>query len=166
MAAGACHRPLAPRHRGSKLGCASHPWRTPDARLRRVGNHATTISLKRFSYRFAEQVLNSNLSLKNEVESVLLDKPYEVAKLGREHFNGILKERSPGEVEAFGTFWPTLAIFGLLFCTSNRSILPTKCFNGTMPSALVRKVNDEPTKSRLADCCGLRNLANCSQINY
>lgn len=31
--------------------------------------------------------------LKNEVESVLLDKPFEVAKLGREHFNGILKER-------------------------------------------------------------------------
>ena len=53
---------------------------------------ATTISLKHFSYRFAEQVLNSNLSLKNEVESVLLDKPFEVAKLGREHFNCILKE--------------------------------------------------------------------------
>jgi len=41
-----------------------------------------TLKLRRYSYRFAEQVLNSSLALKNEVESVLLDPGIEQKKNG------------------------------------------------------------------------------------
>ena len=50
------------------------------------------IILKRFSYRFAEEVLNSKLALKNEIEEVLLDDRIDIATLSRPHFNEVLKE--------------------------------------------------------------------------
>jgi hypothetical protein len=49
------------------------------------------LRLQHFSYRFAEQVLNSKLALKQEIESVLLDSSIDIASLSRPHFNEILK---------------------------------------------------------------------------
>ncbi|MGG3874539.1 BglII/BstYI family type II restriction endonuclease [Brevibacillus laterosporus] len=48
------------------------------------------IRLQKFSYRFAEQILNSNLLLKQEIESILLDLRIEVPTLSRPHFNSTL----------------------------------------------------------------------------
>lgn len=45
------------------------------------------IRLQTFSYRFAEQVLNSRLALKREIESVLLDSTLDVQELSRPRFN-------------------------------------------------------------------------------
>lgn len=50
------------------------------------------LRLQRFSYRFAEQVLNSSLAIKNEVEQVLLD-DIDVRELSRPKFNKILEQR-------------------------------------------------------------------------
>jgi hypothetical protein len=47
--------------------------------------------LERFSYRFAEQVLNSKLAIKQEIESILSDSNIEIQTLSRPHFNEILK---------------------------------------------------------------------------
>jgi hypothetical protein len=51
-----------------------------------------SIRLERFSYRFAEQVLNSKLALKQEVEAILTSEAIEVASLSRPNFNKVLKE--------------------------------------------------------------------------
>jgi hypothetical protein len=48
--------------------------------------------LQRFSYRFAEQVLNSKLSLKQEVENSLLELTPALSELSRPKFNQILKD--------------------------------------------------------------------------
>ena len=48
--------------------------------------------LKRFSYRFAEEVLNSKLALKNEIEQVLLDERIDIPSMSRPRFNAILKD--------------------------------------------------------------------------
>jgi hypothetical protein len=48
--------------------------------------------LQRFSYRFAEQVLNSKLSLKEEIENILLASS-SLATLSRPAFNDLLNER-------------------------------------------------------------------------
>jgi len=48
--------------------------------------------LTRFSYRFAEQVLNSKLSLKQEIESVLVNPSTSISSLSRPRFNEILKD--------------------------------------------------------------------------
>ena len=45
------------------------------------------INLQKFSFRFAEQVLNSKLTLKQEIEDVLLDPNIELPSLNRPHFN-------------------------------------------------------------------------------
>ncbi len=50
------------------------------------------LRLTRFSYRFAEQVLNSKLVLKQEIESVLTDSSIDFSTLSRPHFNEILKD--------------------------------------------------------------------------
>ena len=50
------------------------------------------IRLERFSFRFAEQVLNSKLSIKQEVESILTDSSIEIPKLSRPNFNKVLRE--------------------------------------------------------------------------
>ena len=50
------------------------------------------IRLERFSYRFAEQVLNSKLNLKQEIENILTDPKFDISKLSRPYFNKILDE--------------------------------------------------------------------------
>lgn len=45
-----------------------------------------------FSFRFAEQVLNSKLALKQEIEGVLTDPSIDPALLSRPRFNEILQE--------------------------------------------------------------------------
>ena len=51
------------------------------------------LRIQRFSFRFAEQVLNSKLSLKEEVESILLEPIPEFTKLSRPSFNDLLQKR-------------------------------------------------------------------------
>jgi hypothetical protein len=48
------------------------------------------IRLERYSYRFAEQVLNSKLAVKQEVESILEHPSIEISKLSRPYFNEVL----------------------------------------------------------------------------
>lgn len=54
---------------------------------------ASSLRLQRFSYRFAEQVLNSKLSLKEEIEQILLGTVPDITKLSRTAFNKLLKGR-------------------------------------------------------------------------
>ena len=51
------------------------------------------IILNFFSYRFAEQVLNSKLALKQECEGILSDPSLEIEKLSRPNFNLELESR-------------------------------------------------------------------------
>lgn len=48
------------------------------------------IRLERFSYRFAEQVLNSKLLIKQEIEDILTNPQINLSKLTRPYFNTIL----------------------------------------------------------------------------
>ena len=48
--------------------------------------------LERFSYRFAEQVLNSRLSTKQEVENILFDPTINISELSRPQFNAVLDQ--------------------------------------------------------------------------
>jgi len=50
------------------------------------------IRLQRYSYRFAEQVLNSRLAIKQELEVILLDPSIDLSELSRPRFNSILEE--------------------------------------------------------------------------
>jgi hypothetical protein len=52
-----------------------------------------TLRLRKFSYRFAEQVLNSKLTLKEEIENVLTDTNIDISSLSRPNFNLLLEER-------------------------------------------------------------------------
>ena len=52
----------------------------------------TSLRLQKFSYRFAEQVLNSKLALKQEIEDVLENIP-DVKSLSRPAFNTLLDEK-------------------------------------------------------------------------
>jgi hypothetical protein len=58
-----------------------------------VARSTSPFRLQKFSYRFAEQILNSSLALKQEVEGILLDPSIEIAGLSRPHFNDLLRER-------------------------------------------------------------------------
>ena len=49
--------------------------------------------LQRFSFRFAEQVLNSKLALKQEIENMLTDPSIDVSSLSRPKFNEILEKK-------------------------------------------------------------------------
>lgn len=49
-----------------------------------------SLKLRTYSYRFAEQVLNSRLAIKQEIESVLTDRSIEIEKLSRPNFNKVL----------------------------------------------------------------------------
>ena len=49
------------------------------------------INLQKYSFRFAEQVLNSKLALKQEIEDILLDSNIELHTLNRPHFNKVLE---------------------------------------------------------------------------
>jgi len=48
--------------------------------------------IKRFSYRFAEQVLNSKLALKQEIENIITSLNPGLSSLSRPKFNQILKD--------------------------------------------------------------------------
>jgi len=50
------------------------------------------IRLERFSYRFAEQVLNSKLVMKQEIEEILTDPSIEIPSLSRPRFNKVLRD--------------------------------------------------------------------------
>jgi hypothetical protein len=50
------------------------------------------LRLERFSYRFAEQVLNSKLAIKQEVESLLTNAAIDITSLSRPIFNKVLRE--------------------------------------------------------------------------
>ena len=49
------------------------------------------MNLQKYSFRFAEQVLNSKLVLKQEIEDVLLDPSIELHSLNHPHFNKVLE---------------------------------------------------------------------------
>ena len=49
------------------------------------------INLQKYSFRFAEQVLNSKLALKQEIEDTLLIPDIKFSSLSRSHFNEILE---------------------------------------------------------------------------
>ena len=50
-----------------------------------------SVRLEHYSYRFAEQVLNSRLSIKNELEEIIRDSTSDLSLLSRPVFNDILK---------------------------------------------------------------------------
>jgi len=50
------------------------------------------LSLKNYSFRFAEQVLNSRLAIKQEIHSILHDPAIVLDQLSRPHFNKVLDE--------------------------------------------------------------------------
>jgi hypothetical protein len=51
------------------------------------------LRLEKYSYRFAEQVLNSRLSIKQEVENILVDPSININSLSRPTFNSLLNDR-------------------------------------------------------------------------
>lgn len=48
------------------------------------------INTRIYSYRFAEQILNSKLSIKQEIESTIRDPSIDISSLSRPHFNEVL----------------------------------------------------------------------------
>ena len=50
------------------------------------------IRLRTFSFRFVEQVLNSKLSIKQEVEAILTDDRIDLKQLSRPKFNQVLND--------------------------------------------------------------------------
>lgn len=50
------------------------------------------IGLQRYSFRFAEQVLNSRLAIKKEIEDILFDERILLDTLSRPNFNKLLEE--------------------------------------------------------------------------
>lgn len=54
---------------------------------------SSSLRLQRFSFRFAEQVLNSKFSLKEEIEAVLSETIPDITKLSRPAFNKLLEDR-------------------------------------------------------------------------
>ena len=51
-----------------------------------------SLRLQRYSYRFAEQVLNSKLAVKQEIENLLTDPSIVISSLSRPIFNEVLKD--------------------------------------------------------------------------
>ena len=49
-----------------------------------------SIRLKKYSYRFAEQVFNGKVALKNELEDILYEATKDLDVLSRPNFNKIL----------------------------------------------------------------------------
>ncbi len=50
------------------------------------------LRLQSFSYRFADQVLNSKLAIKQELENMLLDPSIDIPTLSRPNFNKVLED--------------------------------------------------------------------------
>lgn len=55
------------------------------------------LRLQRFSFRFAEQVLNSKLAIKQEIEDILENSDFDIPGLSRPHFNETLKKAFMGK---------------------------------------------------------------------
>lgn len=51
------------------------------------------LRLEKFPYRFAEQVLNSKLNLKQEIDDILTDPGIDISNLSRPHFNKVLDDK-------------------------------------------------------------------------
>ena len=51
-----------------------------------------SIKLKKYSYRFAEQIFNSKLDNKNEIKNIIYSSCADFSKLTRPGFNGILEK--------------------------------------------------------------------------
>ncbi len=68
-----------------------------EAGARLLGKMTVKLRVERFSYRFAEQVLNSKLAIKQEVEGLLTESSIDVASLSRPTFNKVLRERFVGK---------------------------------------------------------------------
>ena len=51
-----------------------------------------SIRLEKYSYRFAEQVLNSDLKLKNEIEEIIFEASRDLSVLSRPNFNDLLQQ--------------------------------------------------------------------------
>jgi hypothetical protein len=49
------------------------------------------LRLQKFSYRFAEQVLNSKLAIKQEIEEIITDPSIKIPSLSRPEFNRVLR---------------------------------------------------------------------------
>ncbi len=52
-----------------------------------------SLTLQTYSYRFAEQVMNSNLSLRKQIEGIITDPSLPVTELSRPTFNKELDDR-------------------------------------------------------------------------
>jgi hypothetical protein len=50
------------------------------------------LRLQKFSYRFAEQVLNSKLAIKREIEEIITDPGIKIPSLSRPEFNRVLRD--------------------------------------------------------------------------
>jgi len=50
------------------------------------------LRLEKFSFRFADQVLNSKLAIKQEIEGILTDQSIQIPSLSRPTFNKVLKD--------------------------------------------------------------------------
>jgi hypothetical protein len=61
----------------------------------REGSKSLVLSLRlqRFSFRFAEQVLNSKLALKEEIDAILLGTIPDITRMSRPAFNTLLRDR-------------------------------------------------------------------------
>jgi len=55
------------------------------------------LRLQKFSYRFAEQVLNSKLDIKQEIENILTDPSINIPSLSRPEFNRVLRDSFVGK---------------------------------------------------------------------
>jgi hypothetical protein len=55
------------------------------------------LRLQKFSYRFAEQVLNSKLAIKQEIEEIITDPNINVPSLSRPEFNRVLRNSFEGK---------------------------------------------------------------------
>ncbi len=51
------------------------------------------LSFRKFSFRFAEQIINSNLYLRQEIEEILTDDTIPISELSRPRFNKELEDR-------------------------------------------------------------------------
>ena len=51
-----------------------------------------SVRLLKYSYRFAEQVLNSNLILKNEIEDIIFEASKDLSVLSRPNYNNLLRD--------------------------------------------------------------------------
>ena len=52
-----------------------------------------SVRIQKYSYRFAEQIFNSKLELKNELESIIYSACNDLSRLTRPTFNKILEEK-------------------------------------------------------------------------